>query len=487
MLGLMLMPALPMIAVGQVGTITSGVPDTVDPQADYLLYLHGRIIETQGRRPTHPTFGVYEYDAILEDFARRGFQVLSEARPADTRTADYAEKVAAQVRRLVEAGVAPEHITVAGFSKGGMITIATSSVLRLAANRHRRPPRSVLPAPGSLARAHVRLDRRGGGRRPAGFHRQRLRGIVKYASSILDLIGNTPLLALDRINEAGAATLLGKCEFFNPVAIKDRPALWMIREAEKRGDIGPGTTLVEATSGNTGMALAYIGRMRGYRVVLCMSEIQSVERRRVLQALGAELVLTPAELGTKGAKAKALEIHESTPGSFYVCQHDNMDNRLAHIATTSEEIWADTDGRVDIFVAPLGTGGTLCGVAEALKPRKPALRTVGVEPREAPFVSEGRFAPHRMMGTAPGFMPGVLDRDLIDEICLVSEEEAFEMCRKLARTEGILVGISSGAAVHAALDLARQPENEGKVIVCMLCDSGERYLSVEGLFDSQAD
>lgn len=310
---------------------------------------------------------------------------------------------------------------------------------------------------------------------------------MKCASSILDLIGNTPLLALDRISEGGGARVLGKCEFFNPVAIKDRPALWMIREAERRGDIRPGTTLVEATSGNTGMALAYIGRMRGYRVVLCMSEIQSLERRRVLHALGAELVLTPAALGTKGAKRKAMEIHQSTPGSYYICQHDNMDNRLAHFTTTAEEIWRDTDGRVDVFVAPVGTGGTLCGVAEALKPRKPTLRVVGVEPREAPFVSEGRWAPHRMMGTAPGFMPAILERDLIDEICPVSEQEAFDTCRTLARLEGVLVGISSGAAVHVALDLARRPEHEGKVIVCMLCDSGERYLSVQGLFDSEEE
>ena len=306
---------------------------------------------------------------------------------------------------------------------------------------------------------------------------------MNYADSVLDLIGNTPLLALSRIGEGVSATVLGKCEFLNPIAIKDRPALWMIREAERRGDIGPGTTLVEATSGNTGMALAYIGRMRGYRVILCMSEIQSVERRQVLRALGAELVLTPQELGTKGAKARAVQIHEETPDSFYVCQHDNMDNRLAHVESTSEEIWRDTDGRVDIFVAPLGTGGTLCGVAEALKPRRATLHVVGVEPREAPFISQGRFSPHRMMGTAPGFVPGVLDRDLIDEILLVSEEEAFATTRSMAEQEGVLVGISSGAAVHAALRLARRPENEGKVIVCMLCDSGERYLSVEGLFE----
>jgi cysteine synthase A len=306
---------------------------------------------------------------------------------------------------------------------------------------------------------------------------------VKVAASILDLIGNTPLLALDRANAGGSATVMGKCEFMNPVAIKDRPALWMIREAERRGEIGPGTTLVEATSGNTGMALAYIGRMRGYRVVLCMSEIQSMERRRVLRALGAELVLTPAAAGTKGAKARAMEIHADTPGSFYVCQHDNMDNRRAHVATTAEEIWRDTDGRVDVFVAPLGTGGTLCGVAEALKPRKSSLRVVGVEPREAPFISQGRFQPHRMMGTAPGFVPGILDRELIDDIDLVSEDEAFAMCRRLAEVEGILVGISSGAAAHAALALSARPEHAGKLIVCMLCDSGERYLSVQGLFD----
>jgi cysteine synthase A len=305
---------------------------------------------------------------------------------------------------------------------------------------------------------------------------------MNYASSVLDLIGKTPLLALDRINHQGGARLFGKCEFMNPIAIKDRPALFMIREAEARGDLQPGATLVEATSGNTGMAIAYIGRMRGYRVILCMSEIQSIERRRVLQALGAELVLTPKEEGTKAAKAKALEIHRETPGSFYVGQHDNVDNRKAHIETTGPELWADTDGKIDIFVAPLGTGGTLTGVSKALKPRKPAFRVVGVEPEEAPFVSEGRFAPHRMMGTAPGFMPGLVDRTLIDDILLVSEDEAFATCRRLAAKEGILVGISSGAAVHAALRLAEDPAFSDMVIVAMLCDSGERYMSVDGLF-----
>lgn len=308
---------------------------------------------------------------------------------------------------------------------------------------------------------------------------------MRYATSIIDLIGDTPLLALDRINEGGGARVLGKCEFLNPIAIKDRPVSAMIREAERRGDIRPGTTLIEATSGNTGMALAYIGRLKGYRVVLCMSEIQSLERRRVLKALGAELHLTPKELGTKGAKAKALELHAEIPGSFYVGQHDNPDNRLAHRQTTGPEIWEATEGEVDVFVAPLGTGGTLCGVSEALKPRKPSLRVVGVEPEEAPFISQGKFRPHRMMGTAPGFRPGILDETLLDDIVLVSEADAFRTCRELADREGILVGISSGASVCAALRLAREARHRDELIVCMLCDSGERYLSVEGLFDGE--
>jgi cysteine synthase A len=305
---------------------------------------------------------------------------------------------------------------------------------------------------------------------------------MNYASSVIDLIGNTPLLALDRINHGGSARLFGKCEFLNPIAIKDRPALFMIREAEKRGELSPGDTLVEATSGNTGMALAYIGRMKGYKVVLCMSEIQSVERRMVLKALGAQLVLTPKEEGTKAAKAKALEIHKETPGSFYVGQHDNLDNRKAHIETTGPELWADTEGKIDVFVAPLGTGGTLTGVSEAIKPLKPQFQVIGVEPEEAPFVSKGEFKPHRMMGTAPGFMPGIVDRELIDEILLVSEDDAFATCRRMAQKEGILVGISSGASVSAALRLSRDPAYADMVIVAMLCDSGERYLSVDGLF-----
>jgi len=305
---------------------------------------------------------------------------------------------------------------------------------------------------------------------------------MKTVSSITDLIGRTPLLELSRYAEGAPARILAKLEMFNPIAVKDRPVWYMIQGAEERGEIKPGDTLIEATSGNTGMALAYIGAMKGYRVVLCISEIQSVERRMVLKALGAEVVLTPASEGTKGAKKKAMELHESTPGSFYVGQHHNPDNRRAHVETTGPEIWEDTDGKVDIFVAAMGTCGTICGVADYIKPRKASFVTVGVEPTEAPMLSKGEWAPHRMMGTSPGFIPKILDRDQIDEMVTVSVEEAFESCRKIAKTEGLLVGITSGANALVALRVAQRPENDGKLIVCVFCDSGERYLSVEGLF-----
>ena len=307
---------------------------------------------------------------------------------------------------------------------------------------------------------------------------------MKIASSITDLVGRTPLLELSRLAAGAPARLVAKCEFANPMSVKDRAVLSMVTKAEERGEIHPGDTLIEATSGNTGMALAFIGVMKGYRVVLFMSEVQSIERRKVLQALGAELVLTPKAGGTKEAKNRAVELHQQTPGSYYIGQHDNADNRAAHIEATGPEIWEDTDGRVDIFVAAMGTCGTLCGVGQVLKSHRQSIQVIGVEPSEAPMLSAGQWRPHRMMGTSPGFVPGLVQRELIDEMVTVSEDQAFAMCRRLAREEGILVGISSGAAAHAALEIARRESNADKLIVCVLADRGERYLSVAGLFDS---
>jgi cysteine synthase A len=296
-------------------------------------------------------------------------------------------------------------------------------------------------------------------------------------------IGGTPLLRLRRFAPEAKADLLAKLELLNPYSIKDRPVLFMVREAEEQGLLEPGGSVIEATSGNTGMALAMLCAARGYRCILVMSEIQSIERRQVLRALGAELILTPKEGGTKAARERAKEIAKET-GAYYIGQHDHPGNPRAHEKTTAEELWRDTKGHIDALVAGLGTGGTLVGVARALKERKPSFRTIGVEPESAPFISKGIFTPHRMMGTAPGFVPGVLERDQIDEIVLVSEEEAFEACRRIARTEGILVGISSGATAVAAARLAGLPEWKGKTIVCIFADSGQRYLSVESLFST---
>lgn len=299
-------------------------------------------------------------------------------------------------------------------------------------------------------------------------------------------VGGTPLMRLARFAPDCPAELLAKLEMFNPYSVKDRPALSMLRDAERRGLLEPGGTVVEATSGNTGMGLAMACAARGYRCLLVMSEIQSVERRQVLRALGAELVLTPRDAGTKAARARAKEI-AAAEGAFYVGQHDNPANPRAHEETTALELWEDTDGRIDVLVAGLGTSGTLCGVARALKPRKPTFRVVGVEPEESPVISRGEFRPHRMMGTAPGFVPGILDRDLLDEILLVSEGDAFAACRRIARTEGLLVGISSGATAVAARRLAERPEYAGTTMACLFADSGQRYLSVQGLFDTDGE
>ena len=303
---------------------------------------------------------------------------------------------------------------------------------------------------------------------------------MKIHANITELIGGTPLVELTALARDLEARVCVKLESFNPMSLKDRPALAMIEGAERSGRLSSGGTIVEATSGNMGLALTVIGRKRGYRVILCMSELMSVERQQLLRALGAEVILTPKEKGTKGAREQAQRIAREIEGSFYIDQHANPDNARAHEEATSEEIWNDTEGRVDVIVAGLGSGGTLTGIARRLKPRKPALELIAVEPKEAPMISEGRYHPHRIMGTSPGFIPAVLDRQCLDHIELVSEEEAFRECSELALEEGILVGISAGAVVHACLRLARQPNRKGQLIVGILADSAERYLSVEG-------
>jgi cysteine synthase A len=302
---------------------------------------------------------------------------------------------------------------------------------------------------------------------------------MRFHKSVTGLIGATPLLKLERL--AGGRQVYAKCEFMNPLSLKDRAVLQIIEDAEASGELLPASTLIECTSGNTGMAVAMLAAVKGYQAILVMSEIQSVERRKVLQALGAQLVLTPAAEGTAGARRRLKELCEEHPDYFYVGQHVNPSNPQAHYLGTGPEIWQDTDGRIDILVAALGTGGTLCGAGRFLKEKKPGVRLVAVEPAESPTISQGIFRPHRMMGTAPGFVPETLDRSLIDDIVLVSEAEAFAMCRRIAREEGLLVGISSGATAHVALNLAIGSD-EGCVVVCVMADTGQRYLSVDGLF-----
>ena len=304
---------------------------------------------------------------------------------------------------------------------------------------------------------------------------------LNIKDSLIDLIGKTPLLRLERF--CPDYELLAKCEFLNPISLKDRPILQIILDAEAEGKLKPGDTLIEVTSGNTGMAVAWISAIHGYRAVLVMSEIQSLERRMILRAFGAELILTPANKGTAGAREKLKGILQDHPEYFYVGQHVNPSNPEAHYRTTGPELWEDTKGKIDILVAGLGTGGTLCGSGKYLKEQKPEFQVIAVEPKESPTISQGIFHPHRMMGTAPGFVPETLDQELIDDFFLVSEEEAFTACREIAEKEGLLVGITSGAAAHAGRELAQREENQGKVVVCVFADTGQRYLSVEGLFD----
>ncbi len=301
---------------------------------------------------------------------------------------------------------------------------------------------------------------------------------MRIAHSILDLIGNTPLLALERY--APGAHVLAKLESFNPLSsAKDRAALYMIRDAEARGVLKPGATIVEPTSGNTGVGLSYIGRILGYRVVLTMPETMSQERRSLLSALGAELVLTEGAKGMSGAIAKAQELLQSLPGAWMPDQFNNPANAKAHYETTGPEIWRDTEGKVDVLVAGVGSGGTITGAGRYLKEKNPGVKVIAVEPAESPVLSGGKAGPHKIQGIGAGFVPGTLDRAVVDRVITVPGAEAMAAGRALAEAEGLLVGISSGAAAWAAKSLAAQPEFAGKTIVTVLPDTGERYLSTE--------
>ena len=307
---------------------------------------------------------------------------------------------------------------------------------------------------------------------------------MPVVDSITELIGRTPMVRLGRVAEGAGADVLGKLESMNPAgSVKDRIGLAMIEAAEAEGRLVPGqSVIVEPTSGNTGIALAFVCAAKGYRCILTMPETMSVERRTLLRAYGAELVLTPGAEGMRGAIARAEEIAEGTPGAFVPQQFVNPANPAVHRRTTAEEIWADTDGAVDILVAGVGTGGSITGVAEALRERKPDFRAVAVEPSDSPVLSGGSPGPHKIQGIGAGFIPGVLNTSVYDEVLTVDADDAFAMSRRLAREEGILVGISAGANVHAALEVARRAENAGKTIVTFLCDTGERYLTTP-LFD----
>lgn len=303
---------------------------------------------------------------------------------------------------------------------------------------------------------------------------------MKTYDRITDLIGGTPLLKLSNyISQKGLqATIYGKLEYFNPAgSVKDRVAKAMIDDAEAKGLIKPGSVIIEPTSGNTGIGLAAVAASRGYRIILTMPETMSVERRNLLKAYGAQLVLTDGAKGMKGAIEKAQELAAETPDSFIPSQFTNAANPAAHCASTGPEIWNDTDGKVDIFVAGVGTGGTVSGVGEYLKSQNPNVKVVAVEPAGSPVLSKGTPGPHKIQGIGAGFVPDTLNTEIYDEIIAVENEDAFETGRTLARNEGLLVGISSGAAVYAATELAKRPENKGKIIVALLPDTGERYLS----------
>jgi len=304
--------------------------------------------------------------------------------------------------------------------------------------------------------------------------------MAHIAKKLTDLIGNTPLLELENFGRESNAlgTVIAKLEYFNPGgSVKDRIGYAMIEAAEKEGLIDADTVIIEPTSGNTGIALAFIAAARGYRLILTMPETMSIERRNMLRALGAELVLTPGPEGMGGAIRKAEELKASLQNAIILQQFKNPANPEIHRRTTAEEIWNDTDGNVDIFVSGIGTGGTITGVGEVLKERNPAIRVVAVEPADSPVISGGKPGPHKIQGIGAGFIPDILNRSVIDEVITVSNEDAFRTGQKLAKTEGLVTGISSGAAAWAALQLALRPENEGRKIVVILPDTGERYLS----------
>ncbi|MFW6339051.1 MAG: cysteine synthase A [Alkalispirochaetaceae bacterium] len=306
---------------------------------------------------------------------------------------------------------------------------------------------------------------------------------MALVEDITKLVGNTPLVRLNRVAEGCLGEVYGKLESHNPLSsVKDRIGLAMVEAAEEAGELKEGSTIVEATSGNTGIALAYVGAVKGYKVILTMPDTMSIERRRLLQALGARLELTPGSGGMKGAVARAQEIVDETPGAVLMQQFRNAANPEVHYRSTAEEIWADTEGKVEIFVAGVGTGGTITGVARRLKELNPGITAIALEPKDSAVLSGGDPGPHKIQGIGAGFIPEVLDRSVIDEVVTVTAEDAGRTARELGKKEGILCGISAGANAWGAVEVARRKENEGKRIVTVICDTGERYLST-WLFD----